>query len=130
MHRVRSWKFFNKELENLKNNQTVAWWARVHGDSPDKNTRAGFHALLQGIFSTQGSNPGLLHYRWILYANWATREALNREKNTITERKNILEGINRRQSDIEEWISKLSARIVEITDAEQRKKNENKWGQF
>ena len=24
-------------------------------------------SLLQGIFPTQGSNPGLLHYRWILY---------------------------------------------------------------
>ena len=25
------------------------------------------HFLLQGIFSTQGMNLGLLHYRWILY---------------------------------------------------------------
>ena len=33
----------------------------VHGDSPDKNTRVGFHALLQGIFPTQGLNPGLPH---------------------------------------------------------------------
>ena len=24
-------------------------------------------SLLQGIFPTQGSNPGLLHWRWILY---------------------------------------------------------------
>ena len=31
----------------------------VHGDSPDKNTGVGCHALLQGIFPTQGSNPGL-----------------------------------------------------------------------
>ena len=31
--------------------------------SPGKNTRAGCHALLQGIFSTQGSNLHLLHYR-------------------------------------------------------------------
>ena len=31
----------------------------VHGDSPDKNTRVGCHALLQGIIPTQGSNPGL-----------------------------------------------------------------------
>jgi len=36
-------------------------------DSPDKNTGVGCHALLQGIFTTQGSNPGLLHSRWILY---------------------------------------------------------------
>ena len=27
----------------------------------------GCHALLQGIFPTQGRNPGLLHYRRILY---------------------------------------------------------------
>ena len=39
----------------------------VHGDSPDKNTGVGSHALLQGIFPTQGSNPGLPHCRQILY---------------------------------------------------------------
>ena len=39
----------------------------VHGDSPDKNTEVGCHALLQGIFPTQGSNPGFPHCRWILY---------------------------------------------------------------
>ena len=27
----------------------------------------GCHFLLQGIFPTQGSNPGLLHCRWVLY---------------------------------------------------------------
>ena len=32
----------------------------VHGDSSDKNTAVGYHALLQGIFPTQGSNPPLL----------------------------------------------------------------------
>ena len=39
----------------------------VCGDSPGKNTGVGCHALLLGIFPTQGSNPGLLHCRWILY---------------------------------------------------------------
>ena len=39
----------------------------VHGDSPGKNTRVGCHALLQGIFPTQGLNPGLPHCRQILY---------------------------------------------------------------
>ena len=29
--------------------------------------RVGAMPYLQGIFSTQGSNPGLLHCRWILY---------------------------------------------------------------
>ena len=46
----------------------------VHGDSPDKNTGVGCHSLLQGIFLTQRSNPGLLHCRKILY-HWATWEA-------------------------------------------------------
>ena len=36
-------------------------------DSPGKNTEVGCHALLQRMFRTQGSNPGLPHGRWILY---------------------------------------------------------------
>ena len=39
----------------------------VHGDSPGRDTGVGCHALLQGIFPTQGLNPDLLHCRWILY---------------------------------------------------------------
>ena len=35
-------------------------------DSPGKNTGVGCHFLLQGIFPTQGSNPGLLHSRQTL----------------------------------------------------------------
>ena len=34
---------------------------------PGKNTGVGSHALLQEIFSTQGSSLGLLHCRRILY---------------------------------------------------------------
>ena len=36
-------------------------------NSPGKNTGGGSHSLLQGIFPTQKSNLGVLHYRWILY---------------------------------------------------------------
>ena len=36
-------------------------------DSPGRNTGVGCHTLLQGIFPTQGSNPGLPHWRQILY---------------------------------------------------------------
>ena len=36
-------------------------------DFPDKGTRVGCHSLLQGIFPTQGLNPGLLHCGQILY---------------------------------------------------------------
>ena len=39
----------------------------VHGDSPSKNAGVGCHALLHGIFPTQGLNPGLLHCMRILY---------------------------------------------------------------
>ena len=39
----------------------------VHGDSPGKNTGVGCHAFLQGIFPTQGPNPGLPHGRQLLY---------------------------------------------------------------
>ena len=39
----------------------------VHGVSPGKNTGVGCHALLQGIFPTQGSSP---HLPWLLYCRW------------------------------------------------------------
>ena len=45
---------------------------RPHGlyspwNSSGQNTRVGSCSLLQGIFPTQESNPGLPHCRWILY---------------------------------------------------------------
>ena len=45
---------------------------RPHGlyspwNSPGQNTGVSSLSLLQGIFPTQGSNPGLLHCRQILY---------------------------------------------------------------
>ena len=39
----------------------------VRGDFPGKNIGVGRHALLQGIFPTQGLKPGLPHYRRILH---------------------------------------------------------------
>ena len=45
----------------------------VHGILQARILECG-HSLFQGIFATQGLNPGLLHCRQILYA-WATREA-------------------------------------------------------
>ena len=36
-------------------------------NSPGENSGMGSLSLLQGIFPNQGSNPGLLHCRWILY---------------------------------------------------------------
>ena len=46
---------------------TVAHQAPLPRDSPGNNTGVGCHFLLQGIFPTQGSNPGLLHCRQTLY---------------------------------------------------------------
>ena len=36
-------------------------------DSPGKNTGVDCHSLVQRIFQTQGSNPGFLHCKQILY---------------------------------------------------------------
>ena len=36
-------------------------------NSPGQNPGVGSRSLLQGIFPTQGLNPGLPHCRWILY---------------------------------------------------------------
>ena len=36
-------------------------------NSPGQNTGVSSLSFLQGIFPTQGSNPGLPHCRWILY---------------------------------------------------------------
>ena len=41
-----------------------------NGDADEENKlvdTAGSLSLLQGIFPTQGLNPGLQHCRWILY---------------------------------------------------------------
>ena len=46
---------------------TVLAGSSVHGILEAKNTRVGSSSLIQGIFPTQRSNPGLLHCRWILY---------------------------------------------------------------
>ena len=42
-------------------------------DFPGKHTGVGCHFFLQGIFPTEGLNPGLLHCKPILY-HWVTWE--------------------------------------------------------
>jgi len=46
----------------------------VLGDSPGKNTGVSCHALLQGIFPTQGLDSGLPHCGQILY--WLSHQGL------------------------------------------------------
>ena len=58
--------------EGSESHSGVSNSLRPHGlyrvrNSPGQNTGMGSLSLLQGIFPTQGSNPGLLHCRWILY---------------------------------------------------------------
>ena len=45
------------------------WTVAYQGpwDFPGKDSGVGYHFLLQEIFPTQGSNPGLPPCRWILY---------------------------------------------------------------
>ena len=49
----------------------VTSWTAAHQarpwNAPGKSTGVGCHFLLQGIFLTQGSNPGLPHFRWTFY---------------------------------------------------------------
>ena len=55
-------------LSRSVSNSATPWTgSSVHGDSSGKNTGVGCHFLLQGIFLTQGLNPGLPHCRQILY---------------------------------------------------------------
>ena len=42
-------------------------WTIQSWNSPGRNTGAGSLSLLQGIFPTQGSNPGLPHSRQMIY---------------------------------------------------------------
>ena len=54
-------------------NESESYWVIcdsfwLHGlYSPGRNTRVGSCSLLQGIFPTQGSNPGPPYCWWILY---------------------------------------------------------------
>ena len=44
-----------------------------NNNNNNNNPGVGWHSFLQGIFPSQGSNPGLLHYRQFII--WAKREA-------------------------------------------------------
>ena len=72
----RNWEF--RKLEISSPGWAVSKWKSLSypilcnsficpWNSPGKNIGVGYHSLLQGIFPTQGSNPGLLLCRQILY---------------------------------------------------------------
>ena len=64
-HAIAAWKWMNVKVVSC-----VQLFA-THGLQSMEFSRpecwSGSLSLLQGIFPTQGSNPGLLHSRWILY---------------------------------------------------------------
>ena len=67
----------------------------VHEISPGKNTGVSSHSLLQVIFLTQGSNPGLLHCRHVLYhlsyqGSWRLK---NPRKSDIKSLGNSIQGL-------------------------------------
>ena len=61
----------------------------VHGDSLGQNTGMGCHALLQGLFPTQRSNPGLLHWG----ADSLLSEPPGKPMNTRVGSPSLLQGI-------------------------------------
>ena len=68
MHESEKWKWSHSVVPDslrprgLKPTRLLCPW-----DFPAKDIGVGCHFLLQRIFPTQGSNPGLLHCRQILY---------------------------------------------------------------
>ena len=63
---------WNSSYNENESHSVMSDSLRSHGlyspwNSPGQNTGVGSLSLFQGIFPTQGSNPGLLHCRWILH---------------------------------------------------------------
>jgi len=63
---------FLRALKLSESRSVMSDSLRPHGlyspwNFPGQNTGVGSPSLLQGIFSTQGLNPGFSHCRWILY---------------------------------------------------------------
>ena len=58
---------FREESESVVSDSLQPHGLYSPRNSPGQNTGVGSLSRLQGIFSTQGSNPCLPHCRWILY---------------------------------------------------------------
>ena len=86
-------------------------------DSPGKNAGVGCHDLFQGIFLTQGSNPGplwLLQCRHILY-HWANKEAPCIQYGTIEKRLT---------SDFSTWVLNVGRKVKEEHHQNSKRKND------
>ena len=67
LHRKRSRRIFESESFSVVYNSLWPHGLYSPWNSPGQNTGVGSLSLLPEIFPIQGSNPGLLHCRWILY---------------------------------------------------------------
>ena len=64
----QTFNLWNVKVKSLSHVQLfVTPWTEEPTNFPGKSTGVGCHFLLQGIFPTQGSNPGLPHSRQTLY---------------------------------------------------------------
>ena len=68
---LRTYQYY-KGCEKSESFSVVSYSLQPHGlycpwNSLVQSTGVGILSLIQEIFSTQGSNPGLLHCKWILY---------------------------------------------------------------
>ena len=67
LHEASSGKALESESHSVLSNSLWPYGLYSPWDSPGQNTGVGSLYLLQGIFSTQESSPGLLQCRQILY---------------------------------------------------------------
>ena len=93
-----SWR--KHEGERKWKSLSRVWLFATHGlycpwNSPGQNTRVGSSSFLQNIFPTQGSNPGLLHCRQILYK--------------LSHQESPEEGISKQKENLGSWIRRINS---------------------
>ena len=67
MYECKNWTIKKAESHSVMSDSLWPHGLYIPWNSPGQNTGVGSLSLLQGIFPTQGSNPGLPHCRHILY---------------------------------------------------------------
>ena len=96
-------------------------------NSPGKNTGVGCHDLLQGIFPTHGSNPGLVHCRQILYylSHQGSPKPTNKENATAFKHRSFPEcmlfklsaikerGLTWERNPVHIWLQRFSSEPLE-----------------
>ena len=101
----------------------------VHGDSLGKNIGVGCHVLLQGIFPTQGSNPGIPHCRWILYclSHWGCGSLLFQidQQNANWYTAQYLLDPGTRYLNLYQWIEGNNVHLITVTRKEGKTGNNN-----